>query len=123
MGRPWWHDDYWKTIDWRQERRMRTTCPSCGSDRTYYNEKYKTWKCLKCEKSFVVEDLRPTKDGIRTRKVSKPKDEFVEHWERQGKPPRAYKPSKAMSRLSWVIIAFLIVIGVFFMILVFILWT
>jgi len=102
---------------------MRTTCPSCGSDRTYYNEKYKTWKCLKCEKSFVVEDLRPTKDGIRTRKVSKPKDEFVEHWERQGKPPRAYKPSKAMSRLSWVIIAFLIVIGVFFMILVFILWT
>ena len=100
MGRPWWHDDYWKKVDWRQERRMRTTCPFCGSDRTYYNDTYKTWKCLKCEKSFVVEDLRPTKDAVRARKASKPKDELVEHWERQGKSPTAYKPSKVISRSS-----------------------
>lgn len=86
MGRPWWRDDYWKKMDWRQERRMRTTCPFCGSGRTYYNEKYRTWKCLECEKSFVVEDLRPTKDAIRARKPSKPKDEFVEHRERQRGP-------------------------------------
>ena len=101
MGRPWWQDDYWKKMDWRQERRMRTTCPFCGSDRTYYNEKFRTWKCLKCEKPFVVEDLRPTKDAIRARKTSKPKDEFVEHWERQGKPPTAYEPFKGISRTSW----------------------
>lgn len=100
MGRPWWQDDYWKKMDWRQERRMRTICPFCGSDRTYYNEKYKTWKCLKCEKSFIVEDLRPTKYGVPARKAPKPKDEFVEHWERQGKPPTAYKPSKGISRSS-----------------------
>ena len=107
-------------MDWRQERRTRTTCPFCGSDRTYYNENYKTWKCLKCEKSFDVENLRPTKDGIRERRVSEPKDEFVEHWERQGKPPRAYEPSKALTRLSWVIIASLIAIAVGFMIFAFI---
>jgi len=72
MGRPWWRDDYWKKLDWRQEKKMRTVCPYCGSDKTYYNKKYKTWRCLKCEKSFFVEGLGSKKDGVRERRVSRP---------------------------------------------------
>jgi len=36
---------------------MRTTCPKCGSDRTYYNEMFKVWRCAVCEHSFVVKGV------------------------------------------------------------------
>ncbi len=36
---------------------VNTTCPRCGSSETYYNKQYGTWRCGKCEHSFVVEGL------------------------------------------------------------------
>ncbi len=55
--RPSWHDDYWKQLDRETSRKIRTTCPRCGSSRTYYNKQYRVWRCGKCEHSFVVEGL------------------------------------------------------------------
>ncbi len=60
-SRPGWYDNYWKNLDKDTARRMRTTCPRCGSSETYYNKLYKTWRCGRCEHSFVIEwvDERP----------------------------------------------------------------
>ncbi len=61
-GRPGWNDEYWKHIDKETARRIRTSCPRCGSSDTYYNKQYRTWRCARCEHSFVVEgfgDKRP----------------------------------------------------------------
>ena len=55
--RPGWHDDYWKNMDKETARKIRTTCPRCGSSRTYYNEQFQTWRCSKCEHIFVVKGL------------------------------------------------------------------
>ena len=55
--RPSWHDDYWKKLDKETARKVRTTCPRCGSANTYYNKQYKTWRCGKCEHSFVIKGL------------------------------------------------------------------
>jgi len=52
----WWIGD---------KRENKNTCPLCDSEGAYYNENYKTWKRLKCEKSFAGENLRPTKDIVR----------------------------------------------------------
>ncbi len=59
-GRPGWRDDYWKKIDKDTQRKMRTTCPRCGSAETYYNERFKTWRCAKCEHVFTVKGLPGT---------------------------------------------------------------
>jgi ribosomal protein S27AE len=56
-SRPGWSDSYWKKLDKETERKLRTTCPRCGSSDTYYNKHYKTWRCGKCEHSFVVKGL------------------------------------------------------------------
>jgi len=60
-GRPGWHDDYWKNLDRETEKRLRTMCPRCGSASTIYNQVYRTWRCNRCEHSFVVDlgDRRP----------------------------------------------------------------
>ncbi len=57
MPRPGWNEQYWKHMDKETERRIRTACPRCGSSNTYYNERFKTWRCGKCEHSFVVKGL------------------------------------------------------------------
>lgn len=56
-----WSDDYWKKLDKETARKLRTTCPRCGSTNTYYNEQYKTWRCGKCENSFVVRGVEDNK--------------------------------------------------------------
>ncbi|MFC1939803.1 transposase [Chloroflexota bacterium] len=53
--RPGWHDAYWKGLDRETSKKIRTTCPRCGSASTYYNKQYRVWRCGKCEYSFVVE--------------------------------------------------------------------
>ena len=55
--RPGWHDEYWKKLDKETARKIRTTCPRCGSSKTYYNEQFKTWRCGKCEYIFVIKEL------------------------------------------------------------------
>jgi transposase-like protein len=56
-GRPGWHDQYWKRLDKETAKKIRTTCPRCGSSDTYYNAKFHTWRCVKCEHSFVVKGV------------------------------------------------------------------
>jgi ribosomal protein L37AE/L43A len=52
--RPEWHDSYWKKMDKETEKKLRTACPHCGSDKTYYNKQFHVWRCGKCEGSFTV---------------------------------------------------------------------
>jgi ribosomal protein S27AE len=54
-GRPGWNDEYWETLDRETARKIRTTCPRCGSSRTYYNKQFKNWHCGKCEHTFFIE--------------------------------------------------------------------
>ncbi len=56
--RPGWYEDYWKQIDKKAAAKMRSTCPRCGSAKTYFNQQYGTWRCGRCEHSFVVEGMR-----------------------------------------------------------------
>lgn len=56
-ARQGWSDEYWKTLDKEEARKLRTSCPRCGSTRTYYNSMFKVWRCIKCEHSFRVEGL------------------------------------------------------------------
>ena len=52
-----WSDEYWQRLDKETAKKIRTTCPRCGSSNTYYSERFRTWRCGKCEYSFVVEGL------------------------------------------------------------------
>lgn len=54
--RPSWSDDYWKRLDKETARRIRTTCPKCGSSNTYYNKQFEIWRCGRCEHSFIIKD-------------------------------------------------------------------
>jgi len=55
--RPGWSEDYWENLDEKTAAKMRTTCPRCGSAKTYYSRQYGTWRCGRCEHSFVVEGV------------------------------------------------------------------
>jgi ribosomal protein L37AE/L43A len=55
--RPSWHEDYWRKLDKKTAAKLRKMCPRCGSANTYYNEQYGTWRCGKCEHSFVIEGV------------------------------------------------------------------
>ncbi|MEW6034523.1 MAG: hypothetical protein AB1603_06690 [Chloroflexota bacterium] len=57
MGRPWWQDSYWKRLQSQQSRRVRSTCPFCGSDKVYYNERFRVWRCGACERSFSLKGM------------------------------------------------------------------
>jgi ribosomal protein S27AE len=56
--RPSWFEDYWDKQDKNVSDKIRTTCPRCGSSRTYYNQQYQVWRCGRCEHSFVIEGLK-----------------------------------------------------------------
>ena len=56
--RPGWSEEYWRRMDRETANKLRTLCPRCGSDKTYYNEKFKVWRCGACEHSFIVKGLR-----------------------------------------------------------------
>ena len=58
MARPGWNDSYWKKLDKESARRLRTTCPKCGSDKTYYNKQFKVWRCGRCENSWVIQGIK-----------------------------------------------------------------
>lgn len=59
--RPGWHDDYWKKLDKETARKVRSTCPRCGSANTFFNEQFGTWRCSRCEHIFVVKGLEKEK--------------------------------------------------------------
>jgi len=56
-GRPGWNKEYWQHMDKETARKLRTTCPKCGSNLTYYNKQFKVWRCGRCEHSWVIEGL------------------------------------------------------------------
>ena len=43
--RPGWFEDYWRHMDKKTAAKIRTSCPRCGSAKTYFNEQYGTWRC------------------------------------------------------------------------------
>lgn len=53
--RPEWSDNYWKNMGKERAKKLRTACPKCGSNKTYYNRKFKVWRCGRCEHSFTVQ--------------------------------------------------------------------
>ena len=55
--RPGWYDGYWNKMDKETAKKVRTTCPKCGSAETYYNQQFRNWRCVKCENSFAVEGV------------------------------------------------------------------
>ena len=55
--RPSWSNDYWKQMDKDTARKIRTSCPRCGSTNTHYNEQFMTWRCGKCEHIFVIRGI------------------------------------------------------------------
>ncbi|MBI4180517.1 MAG: hypothetical protein HY528_01135 [Chloroflexi bacterium] len=59
--RPGWNEEYWKQLDKETAKKLRTMCPRCGSTNTYYNKQYQSWRCGKCENSFVVEGFSERK--------------------------------------------------------------
>ena len=60
-GRPGWHDEYWDQMDKETARKIRSTCPRCGSSNTYFNKQYGTWRCGKCEHTFVIQGFEDNK--------------------------------------------------------------
>ncbi len=36
---------------WKEKRGL-ALCPFCGSPKVYYNKRFKSWRCGKCERSF-----------------------------------------------------------------------
>jgi ribosomal protein S27AE len=60
-GRPGWHDEYWDQMDKATAKKIRSTCPRCGSSNTYYNKQYGTWRCGKCEHTFVIQGFDDNK--------------------------------------------------------------
>jgi len=52
-------------------------CPFCGSSNIQFNERYKSWRCNKCEKSFPSPSKGPGKDmGLEARWFGKTTDEL-----------------------------------------------
>ncbi len=64
--RPGWSDDYWKRMDKETSRKLRTSCPRCGSTKTHFNEQYETWRCSRCEHSFAVDGVGDSSRGGRS---------------------------------------------------------
>jgi len=61
-SRPGWYRDYWEKVDKQTAKKIRTLCPHCGSGKTYYNARFKIWRCGACEHSFYIKgvyDNRP----------------------------------------------------------------
>ena len=60
-SRPNWYEENWKRLDKDTAQKVRTSCPKCGCDKTYYNEQFKVWRCGKCERSFTVKGIKMDK--------------------------------------------------------------
>lgn len=52
-------DEYWAGM---KEPKGRGLCPFCGSSNIYYNKRYESWRCAKCEKSFPSPSYGPGED-------------------------------------------------------------
>ncbi|MFC2063435.1 hypothetical protein ACFLS8_05805 [Chloroflexota bacterium] len=63
--RPSWHDEYWKGLDKETASKIRTTCPRCGSSKTYYNKQFRTWRCGDKSFLFYWPFLYPVPSSIR----------------------------------------------------------
>jgi len=45
-----------------KEPKGRGLCPFCGSSNIYYNRRFESWRCGKCEKSFPIPSYGPGRD-------------------------------------------------------------
>jgi ssDNA-binding Zn-finger/Zn-ribbon topoisomerase 1 len=56
-SRPNWNEEYWHKMDKQSALKIRTSCPKCGSEKTYYNEKFKVWRCIVCEHAWKINGI------------------------------------------------------------------
>jgi len=52
-------DEFWAGM---KEPKGRGLCPFCGSSNVYYNKRYESWRCAKCERSFPSPSYGPGGD-------------------------------------------------------------
>ena len=52
-------DEFWAGM---KELRGQGLCPFCGSSNVYYNKRFQSWRCSKCEKSFPSPSYGPGGD-------------------------------------------------------------
>ncbi len=53
-------DEFWAG---KKEGKGRGLCPFCGSSNIYYNRRFESWRCGKCEKSFPSPSYGPGGDS------------------------------------------------------------
>jgi len=52
-------DEYWAG---KKEPKGRGLCPRCGNSNISYNERFQSWRCNKCERSFPTPSYGPGGD-------------------------------------------------------------
>jgi len=71
-------DEYWAG---KKEPKGQGLCPFCGSSKLYYNKRYESWRCGKCEESFPSPSYGPGRDleeEARLRRITAiPQSKFV----------------------------------------------
>lgn len=93
-------DEYWAGM---KEPQGRGLCPFCGSSRIYYNKRYESWRCTKCEKSFPTPSYGPGEDfGKEARWFGKTTEEmrrreFAEAAKKKKESVRAEHKNEAVS--------------------------
>lgn len=121
-------DEYWAGM--KEPEKGRGLCPFCGSSHIYYNRRYESWRCGKCEKSFPSPSYGPGGDfGKEARWFGKTTDEakrreFAEVARKaraiKGEHPR--RSGKSGRLPGWLIPAVVIVLLVMFGTVVWALW-
>lgn len=120
-------DEYWAGM---KEPKGRGLCPFCGSSDIYYNKRYESWRCTKCEKSFPMPSYGPGGDfGKEARWFGKTTEEIRqrefaevarEARARKGEHPR--RSGKSGRLPGWLMPAVVIVLLVMFGTAVWALW-
>lgn len=93
-------DEFWAGT---KEPKGRGLCPFCGSSNIYYNKRYESWKCSKCEKSFPSPSYGPGGDfGKEARWFGKTTEEmrrkeFAEAAKKKKESVRAEHKNEAVS--------------------------
>lgn len=115
-------DEYWAG---RKEPQGQGLCPFCGSSNVYYNERYESWRCERCEKSFPTPSYGPGGDfGKEARWFGKTTEgerrrEFAE----VVRTARANKRKESSRELpGWLIPAFVVFLLMMFGVVVWGLW-
>lgn len=121
-------DEFWAA---QKEKEEKGCCPKCGSTNISYNEKFRSWRCNRCEHNFNLvdeiteyieeteKDHPETKIDVKTSSKSKAwfGNEYFDKETRKWKKPGKRASSIVISVIALVVI---IVIVVVFLLYVFV---